>query len=415
MSHVNRVLQALREWMNSPSCYFSRSLSRVTVAASILKKPLTIFSSSSPATGSSSKFPFLASATNSGSFKVAWKACRKTCTRSLGVPGGNEYRYVMAPTSCSATWISLRPTSLLAKLIANGNIGQFRMRSRGILQNDFHFSRVQLLAPSNLDRCPREPAKARYLAGIDGQPNLRRSLVTGNDLHRQAERFLQDHCVVVGRGTGRRRAHFDRDGRALPLLGAVDAAGSRHNAGIVVLARRADVFELARIKLDPLPPCKLVQDQSADPVSQRQAVRLGLPVKIVSADEKTRPRQVFHDKCRIAGKMLPHVASQHTGIGVKSAPGCSRHDQANRLTLVKILCRYHASPTSRDQQYKRREHIRKKFLPHVVTSFFPNTAKIDIGDAGQHSTYFALTQASFSSTLCVIKSRCSTSEYRASR
>src|SRR5262245_53441046 len=51
--------------------YFSSSRSRVTVTASVLKKPLTIFSSSSPATGSSSKFPFLASATNSGSFKVA--------------------------------------------------------------------------------------------------------------------------------------------------------------------------------------------------------------------------------------------------------------------------------------------------------------------------------------------------------
>src|SRR5215813_3505917 len=208
---------------------------------------------------------------------------------------------------------------------------------------------------------------------------------------------------------------FCRDGRALPFLGAVDAAGSRHNAGIVVLDRRADIFELARIKLDPLPTCKLVQDQSADPVSQGQAVGLGLPVKIVSADEKTRPRHVFHDKGWVAGKMLPHVAGEHTRIGVKSAPRCSRHDQANRLTLVKILCRYHAGPTSRDKQYKRREHARKKFLLHVVTSFFPNTAKIDIGDAGQHSTYFALTQASFSSTLCVIKSRCSTSEYRASR
>src|SRR5262249_49149478 len=210
---------------------------------------------------------------------------------------------------------------------------------------------------------------------------------------------------------------LDGDGGGLRFWGVVDAAGSRHNAGIVVLDRRADVFELARIKLDPLPTCKLVQDQSADPVSQRQAVRLGLPVKIVSADEKTRPRQVFHDKCRIAGKMLPHVASKHTGIGVKSAPRCSRYDQANRLTLVKILCRYHARPTSRHQRYKRREHARKKFLPHVVTSFLPNTATINTGDAGEHITYFALTQAFLARlfSLCVIKSRCSTSEYGASR
>lgn len=41
------------------------------VAASALKKPLTIFSNSSPGTGSSSKFPFLASAIKPGSFNVA--------------------------------------------------------------------------------------------------------------------------------------------------------------------------------------------------------------------------------------------------------------------------------------------------------------------------------------------------------
>jgi len=38
--------------------YFSSSRSRLTVAGSVLKKPLTIFSSSSPAAGSISKFSF---------------------------------------------------------------------------------------------------------------------------------------------------------------------------------------------------------------------------------------------------------------------------------------------------------------------------------------------------------------------
>src|SRR3990172_12674740 len=70
--------------------YFSSSRSLFTVEVSTLKKLFTIFSNSSPATGSSSKFPFLASATNSASFNVAWKAFRKICTRSFGVPGGNE-------------------------------------------------------------------------------------------------------------------------------------------------------------------------------------------------------------------------------------------------------------------------------------------------------------------------------------
>ena len=51
--------------------HLSNSRSRLIVAASALKKPLTIFSSSSPGTGSSSKFPFLASAIKSGSFNVA--------------------------------------------------------------------------------------------------------------------------------------------------------------------------------------------------------------------------------------------------------------------------------------------------------------------------------------------------------
>jgi hypothetical protein len=105
--------------------------------------------------------------------------------------------------------------------------------------------------------------------------------------------------------------------------------------------------------------------------------------------------------------MLPHVASEHTRISIKSAPGRSRHDQANRLTLVKILCRYDASPTSRHPQYKRRKHTQKKFLSHVVTSFFPNTATTNIVDAGEHSTYFALTQAFFSSTLFALRDQVS--------
>src|SRR4030095_6880650 len=242
---------------------------------------------------------------------------------------------------------------IFGKADGQWHIGQLRMRGRGILQNDFHLTRVQLLAPGDLDRRPREPAKARDLTGIDGQTNLRRPLVAGNNLHRQAERFLQDHRVVVGRRAGRRRAHFDERGRAQPFLGAVDPAGLRHHAGIVVFNRRADVFELARIKLDPLPARELMQDQGADPVSQGQAVGLGLPVKIVGADEKTRSPHIFHDKCRIAGNMLAYVTGEHAGVCIEPTARRSRHDQANRLTLVKILCRHHAGPTNHCQQYQR--------------------------------------------------------------
>jgi hypothetical protein len=91
--------------------------------------------------------------------------------------------------------------------------------------------------------------------------------------------------------------------------------------------------------------------------------------------------------------MLPYVTGEHAGIGVESASRRSRHDQANRLTLVKILCRYNAAPTSGRQRYQRPKCAPKKFLPHVIPSFFPDTAAISIGDSGKHSTYFQLTQA----------------------
>src|SRR4030095_13357406 len=59
-----------------------------TVTESSLKTPETIFSASSPLTGSTSSLDLTASAKKSLSFVVSLKALRSICTRCLGVTGG---------------------------------------------------------------------------------------------------------------------------------------------------------------------------------------------------------------------------------------------------------------------------------------------------------------------------------------
>src|SRR5215470_8177420 len=79
--------------------YFRASLSLVNNWLSSPKRFWTIFSSSSPVVASISSRVFFASATKSGSLRVAMKPLRRICTRSLGVPGGTAYRRVMASWS----------------------------------------------------------------------------------------------------------------------------------------------------------------------------------------------------------------------------------------------------------------------------------------------------------------------------
>ena len=60
---------------------------------------------------------------------------------------------------CGLAWASTKVT--WRKQLDSGEV-------KVVLQNNFNLSRLKLLAPGYLGRCPREPAKACDLAGIDG-------------------------------------------------------------------------------------------------------------------------------------------------------------------------------------------------------------------------------------------------------
>src|SRR5437867_790965 len=95
------------------------------------------------------------------------------------------------------------------------HVGKVGMRLRRDLQHDLDFPGVEALAPRRAQRAPA-PARPRQLSALGREPDLRRALVAGDDLRRQADCRARRSRDVVGVRCARRHAtHLHGVGEAI--------------------------------------------------------------------------------------------------------------------------------------------------------------------------------------------------------
>jgi hypothetical protein len=113
-----------------------------------------------------------------------------------------------------------------------------------------------------------------------------------------------------------------------------DAASLGNGAGAVIFDRRADVFVFERVELDAFFRHGLREKQPSLEMAQRQAIRPGNSVDMISADAVARTGHVLHEDIRITWNVLAQVAGDGSRIGVKPATRRSRNDDSQCFALV---------------------------------------------------------------------------------
>ena len=101
--------------------------------------------------------------------------------------------------------------------------------------------------------------------------------------------------------------------------------------------RGADPAELARIEFCVAIAQSLIQYESAVPVGNRQAVGLGVIVKVIRRYQAAGTRHVVDQSRRVAGYVFAHVAGDGASVGVIAATGSLADDEADGFVLVKVL------------------------------------------------------------------------------
>ena len=123
------------------------------------------------------------------------------------------------------------------------------------------------------------------------------------------------------------------------MIDARDAAHFVDADGGGVLSRHAEVLELAPVEFNAGFAENVLEDETADEMADREAIRFGDFVDVVGGDQTARAGHVLDDKSRIAGNMLAQVARDGSRVGVVAAAGGAADDDADRFAFVEWFLR----------------------------------------------------------------------------
>ena len=124
-----------------------------------------------------------------------------------------------------------------------------------------------------------------------------------------------------------------------PIVDARDAAHFGDADGGGVLSRHAEVLEFPAVELDARFSEHVLEDEPADKVADREAVRFGDFVSMVRGNQTARAGHVFDDKSRIARDMLAQVARDGARVGIVTSAGRAADDNADGFAFVKRILR----------------------------------------------------------------------------
>ena len=82
---------------------------------------------------------------------------------------------------------------------------------------------------------------------------------------------------------------------------------------------------------------KLLRNEIADEIPDRQSVRLGGFVDRVGRNQTARSGYVIDYDRRIAGNIFADMAGDRTGVGVETSSGGKADEDADGLACVEIL------------------------------------------------------------------------------
>ena len=159
----------------------------------------------------------------------------------------------MAPTSCNANSINFLLASVLAKLIAVGTPDNSGCAAAA-------FCKTTFISPES--NCLRQvtfvDAHARPQRPATSPPSMAKRISAVPYSRTRAASAVQALPSALPRyrrasNPEGLRPSLRVSARAQPFLSTVDTAHPGHHASIMILNRRSDVLEFARVKLDTFP------------------------------------------------------------------------------------------------------------------------------------------------------------------